>query len=106
MERLVPVRKDRYVNLELRPISKAQDLPIQFQEIVSAVGDGRITPIEAQSLSDILTRHARVMETVELAHRVEELEAHQEEMRVYQRKMAERVSTEGQRLLDEDRKKR
>src|ERR1022692_23524 len=50
MDRTVPARKERCINLDLRPISSVQDLPIQFQDITSAVAEGRITPGEAESL--------------------------------------------------------
>src|ERR1039457_162803 len=61
MDRTVPPRKERCINLDLRPISSVQDLPIQFQDITSAVAEGRITPGEAESLSNVLTSHAQTM---------------------------------------------
>lgn len=85
LDRIFPARKERSIHLELRPVQNAQDLPIQFQEIASAVAQGRITPSEGAAMSNILTNHARAMEAVELECRVEKLEAYQEEVRAYRR---------------------
>jgi len=64
LERILPVRKERTIHLELRPITSPQDLPIQFQDISTAVAEGRITPGEGESVSNILASHARIMEAV------------------------------------------
>src|ERR1017187_5579414 len=50
MDRTNPARKERCIDLELRPISGPQDLPIHFQDITAAVAEGRITPSEGESL--------------------------------------------------------
>src|ERR1035441_9582343 len=42
LDRLLPARKERCINLESRPVESLQDLPIQFQDITSAIVDGRI----------------------------------------------------------------
>jgi hypothetical protein len=49
LERIVPPRKERCINLELRPIVSPQDLPIQFQDITTAIAEGRITPADIMS---------------------------------------------------------
>jgi len=81
LERILPVPKERCVNLELRPVSSAQDLPMQYQDIVSAIGNGSITPSEGESLSHILASHAQSMEQVEFDRRIVELERVTEEIR-------------------------
>ena len=83
LERILPVRKERSIRLELRPITSPQDLPFQFQDISTAVAEGLITPGEGESLSVILTSHARIMETVELDQRVANLEAFGREAQAY-----------------------
>src|ERR1017187_5698655 len=74
LDRLLPARKERCISLEPRPIASPQDLPIHFQDITTAVAEGRITPGEGESLSNILTSHARIMETVEHDRRIAQLD--------------------------------
>ena len=88
LERIIPPRKERCINLELRPISRVQDLPIQFQDIAAAIAEGRITPAEGESILNILTSHAQTMERVEMDRRVAELEAHISEVSSYRREIA------------------
>jgi hypothetical protein len=83
LERILPVRKERSIHLELRPVDSAQDLPIHFQDITLAVAEGRITPREGESVANILTSHARALELVDLDRRVAELEALGTEVKAY-----------------------
>jgi hypothetical protein len=87
LDRIMPPRKERCINLELRPIVSAQDLPIQFQDITTAIAEGRITPSEGESISNILSSHARTLELVEMDRRVAELEGHIAEMSSYRREI-------------------
>jgi hypothetical protein len=85
LDRIFPVRKERVINLELKPEESLKDLPINFQKITTAVAEGRITPTEGELMSNILSNCARAMQTVELDQRVAELEACQEEVRACNR---------------------
>ena len=85
MERLLPARKERPINLDLRPIKTAQDLPIQFQDITIAIAEGRITPGEGESIANIVTSHAKAMESVEHDRRLSRLEEHLEDVKKYKR---------------------
>ncbi len=76
LERIVPPRKERCIHLELQPIVSPQDLPIQFQDITAAIAEGRITPGEGESISNILSSHAQTLQLVKMDKRVAELEAH------------------------------
>src|ERR1035441_4838146 len=96
MDRAIPARKERCINLELRPIANLQDLPIQFQDITSAIGDGRITPGEGESLSNILTSHAQTMERVNTDQRIAALEEHLMDVRDCRRE-GERCTVERHR---------
>ena len=87
LERIMPPRKERCINLELRPITSLQDLPIQFQDLTTAVAEGRITPVEAESLSNILESHAEIMERVNLDRRIVELEAKSEQVKSYRKEL-------------------
>jgi hypothetical protein len=87
LERIVPPRKERCINLELRPIASPQDLPIQFQDITAAIAEGRITPGEGESISNILSSHAQTLKLVEMDRRVAELEGHISQLSSYQREI-------------------
>src|SRR5260221_4279810 len=87
LERIVPPRKERCINLELRPIVSPQDLPIQFQDITAAIPEGRITPAEGESISNTFRGHAQTLELVEMDRRVAELEGHISELSTYRREI-------------------
>ena len=52
LERLLPIRKERTIALELPPAQNPQELTANLQRILAAVGEGRITPVEAQILTE------------------------------------------------------
>jgi hypothetical protein len=87
LERIVPPRKERCINLELRPIVSPQDLPIQFQDITTAIAEGRITPAEGESIANILSSHAQNLGLVEMDRRVAELEGHRSELSSYRQEI-------------------
>jgi hypothetical protein len=95
VDRILPARKERSINLQSRPISSLQDLPIHFQDITSAVAEGRITPGEGKSLSDILTNHAQTMERVDLDRRVAALEENTGEIAEYRRELNQYTQARG-----------
>jgi len=88
LERIVPPQRERSIHLELRPIAGPQDLPIQFQDITTAIAEGRITPGEGESISNILSSYAQIMERVEMDRRVAELEGQLSELSSYRSEIA------------------
>jgi hypothetical protein len=74
LDRLVPVRKDRSINLDLPPVSNAQQVAEAMTRIVAAIGDGLITPHEGASMANILSVQNSVVSMSELERRVELLE--------------------------------
>ena len=76
MERIVPPQRERCIHLELRPITSLQDLPVQYRDITIAIAEGRITPSEGESISNILSSHTHALGLAEMEKRVVELEAH------------------------------
>jgi polyribonucleotide nucleotidyltransferase len=93
IERIVAPRKERCVQLELQPIKTAQDLFQQFQEVVSAIAEGRITPNEGEQISNILASQSRILEAVELDRRVAALEENREVGKAYAIELAEFLRT-------------
>jgi hypothetical protein len=74
LERVIPIRRDRSIEIELPAVHSAQDLAGAFESIMKAVAEGQITPGEAQSLSDVLNSQSRVFELGDIDRRVQELE--------------------------------
>jgi hypothetical protein len=54
LERVVPPRKDRPIRLALPAINSADDAIQAMRVVLAAVGEGRITPIEATILSHLI----------------------------------------------------
>jgi hypothetical protein len=76
LDRILPIKRDRCINLELRPIQGPQDVPIAFQDITAAIAEGRITPGEGESLSNIVETHSRFVPSVDFDRRLAHLEGH------------------------------
>ncbi len=80
LERVLPIRKERSIELELPPAKNAQELAANARSVLAAVGKGRITPGEAQSLIEVLNSQARVFELVDMERRLQELEDYKSEL--------------------------
>jgi len=80
----LPARKERPIDLEMGPAQSAADLPGAFQRIMAAVSEGRITPGEAQAMSDILDSQARAINSADIERRVQELEGYRAKMEASQ----------------------
>ena len=70
-----PVPLQRTITIDLPDLDKASDLSEATLAIVKATANGQISPAEAQQLSSVIEVHRRVVETSELASRIEQLEA-------------------------------
>ena len=74
IERLVPSRKDRPVNLDLPQMDCVEDTVNAMAVISSGVADGELTPSEGQVLSGMVESYRKAIETTELEQRIGELE--------------------------------
>ena len=74
LERLLPPRRDRLVAFDLPPIESAADAANASSAVVAACADGDLTPSEAAQVIDLISRHVRVLEVVEIEARVSALE--------------------------------
>ena len=74
MDRILPARKDRTVNIDLPPIKSISDASKAMAQITTAVSEGEITPMESQILSSVLENYRKVVETVNHEERIAELE--------------------------------
>ena|ERR1700733_10895608 len=102
LERIMPAPKERCIALESRPLESVKDLPLQFQDIVRAVTEGRITPSEGESLFNILSGHARMMELAEFGGRLAALEANTETVKSYRAELKQFIKDSGLGKLAED----
>ena len=74
LERIVPLRRGRPVEVALPPIQSPADLTAATAAVVAAVGSGELTPEEGQAVGALLEAHTRALETAELERRVAALE--------------------------------
>lgn len=76
LERLYPKPKDAAVELPDMPKGNLADMT---GRVVQAVAQGELTPSEGQALASILAQHARIVETDELARRIDAIAARLDE---------------------------
>jgi hypothetical protein len=74
MERLLPPRKERPIQLPLPEVKNGQDALAALACILTATGEGEITPGEARILSEIVEAQKRVIEVENHDRRIAELE--------------------------------
>ena len=74
IERLVPSRKDRPVNLDLPQMDCVEVTVNAMAVISSGVADGELTPSEGQVLSGMVENYRKAIETTELEERISNLE--------------------------------
>ena len=73
-ERLVPVRKERRVKMDLGKIEGIADHPAAQARIAQAVAAGELSPGEGMAVSSMLDAQRRSVETAELADRMAKIE--------------------------------
>lgn len=74
LERILPVRKDRPIAVELPAVAGARDLPSLMLAILQAVSTGEATPEEGHALAGIAAQTRQVFELADLDARVAALE--------------------------------
>ena len=75
MDKLVPTCKERRLALTLPTVKAATDLPKITEAILQAVGNGDLTPSEADRLASLAVSHGKVLELCEIEARISALEA-------------------------------
>jgi hypothetical protein len=83
LERVLPIRKERSIELDLPTAQNAQELAANLQRILAAVGEGRIRPGEAQALTEVLNIQAHLFETADMERRLQALEEYKSEVQKY-----------------------
>lgn len=79
MERIAPVRRDRFIKISKLPTRTTADLDRSSQQVLHAISGGQITPNEGETLINILSDRRRILETAELEPRLKALEQRSED---------------------------
>lgn len=74
LERILPVRRDRPINLAIPPITSAADLVAAASRILQSVASGEVTPTEAEIVMKALASARSIFETAAVEVRVKGLE--------------------------------
>src|ERR1700722_12956949 len=74
MDRISPARRDAVIQMNLPAIRKAEDLDKAAEKVTQGLRRGKITPVEAGRVMNILESRLKIFETVELAGRIEKVE--------------------------------
>jgi hypothetical protein len=74
MERLLPVKRERAITIDLPPINSAADAKEAMAAIIASVARGELSPSEASQFSELIDTYVRAAEATDLAKRLEEVE--------------------------------
>lgn len=75
LERLVPVCRERSIEVELPAVTTATDLPAAVSRLLALVAAGDLTPTEGERLAGLLGAWREAVELAELEARIAALEA-------------------------------
>src|SRR4051812_6546044 len=75
IDRIIPSRRGATVNFALRPLKTPEDCAFAYTDLLDGVGEGRLTPEEAQTISAIVAKRAELFPSIELASEIEALKA-------------------------------
>jgi hypothetical protein len=73
-DRLSPPRKGQPVNIDFPPIKTPHDVLEAIASVLTAIGDGRLTPDEASAISLVIERSRQVIQLQEVLKRIDALE--------------------------------
>ena len=74
LDKLLPNRRERSVNLNLPKVNGAQDLPKALEAVMQAVAAGDLTPGEGQALTAMLEAFRKGLELTDIEARLTALE--------------------------------
>ncbi len=75
LERLMPVPRQRTIYLPFGEIEGVAGLEAAMSDVVEALGQGRLTPEEAETITRVILAHKQVIETFDHEKRLAALEA-------------------------------
>lgn len=71
LERIFPVRKDRLIRLDLPPVETAGQVSEAVSAILTAIGEGQITPGEGEMMTNILAAKTKILAREDWERRIE-----------------------------------
>ena len=74
LDKLLPNRRERSVNLKFPKVKDAQDLPKALEAVMQAVAAGELTPGEGQALTAMLEAFRKGLELTDIEARLTALE--------------------------------
>ncbi len=74
LDRILPPRKDRPVQISLPEMNKPEDIVQSLSKVIQAASEGEITPAEASTLAKVLGEQAKAIETQDHESRIVALE--------------------------------
>ena len=78
LDRIWPARKGAPIALDFPPIKSPQDVLAAVAALLTAVGDGRLSPEEAWALSHVAQQSMKAIEQQDVLKRLEDLEKEKE----------------------------
>lgn len=74
LDRVLPSRRDRAIDIKLPKLQTIEDALKTMTTIIEAMGNGKITPSEGESMSRVIDAFLKVIQGYELEKRVRALE--------------------------------
>ena len=74
VERLLPVKRERVVTIDLPPINCPADAKRALASIIAAAAQGHVSPSEASQFSEMIDAYLRACGATELADRLDQVE--------------------------------
>lgn len=75
MERIAPAPKDQLISFNLPKMKNALDASEAAGSVLTAVSEGKLTPIEAMRVMGLIDSYRRTLELTEIEQRLQALEA-------------------------------
>ena len=75
LARGIPVRRGAVVNFSLRPLKTAEDCADAYDDLLSGIAAGKLTPDESRLIADIVAKRAELFQNVALEAELTELRA-------------------------------
>ena len=75
VNKLAPDAKDQPLRFKLGPINSLADALAATARVAEAMGEGELTPMEANAVMSVLAQYAKTFEATELERRIADLEA-------------------------------
>jgi hypothetical protein len=91
MERVLPTRKERSIEIDFPPVQDLEGVAAAFQFVMAAATEGRITLNQAQVLAGILSEQARLFESVDMERRLQKIEESTSELQLCMRQRADLI---------------